>query len=393
MNKIIDLYLWMLLLVIKFVRIFTNKKNISLLIAPPGGGNIGDQALVEAYLENTSDFVTIAVKTNMDFVFSENMKNKAEFLIMPKLIYGHVAHWFIGVFKIINLFARVKKVAIVGADIMDGAYNERASCNRARWAKLSSALGVDTRVLGFSWNGNPHPNALNYLRKASEVGTKLMLRDPLSYQRALADGLKNVTLVSDMVFSAKTFSEQAFTAIQAKNTMQKPLVILNASGLVQKQLSQVQVYSFIITELLKRGYFVVLLPHVSRQGADDLIVCKEIFDLFKQNQDLYLIEELLSPASIRGLAKNACFVVTGRMHLAVMSLISKIPAITISTQGKVEGLMQLFESPSLCVELKEGMELMIINVINKIELKDREILGDAENSLNRVKSLSALNFA
>ena len=37
------------------------------------------------------------------------------------------------------------------------------------------------------------------------------------------------------------------------------------------------------------------------------------------------------------------------MHLAVMSLMHGVPAVTVATQGKVEGLMELVGAPELCV--------------------------------------------
>jgi polysaccharide pyruvyl transferase WcaK-like protein len=44
------------------------------------------------------------------------------------------------------------------------------------------------------------------------------------------------------------------------------------------------------------------------------------------------------------------------MHLAVMSLMAGTPALTIATQGKVEGLMELFGTPELCVPAGDGLE-------------------------------------
>ena len=71
--------------------------------------------------------------------------------------------------------------------------------------------------------------------------------------------------------------------------------------------------------------------------------------------ELPYVDVQLSPAEVRGLAAGAQVVITGRMHLAIMSMSSGVPAITFSTHGKVSGLMRLFGVDELCVEPGEDM--------------------------------------
>ncbi len=105
----------------------------------------------------------------------------------------------------------------------------------------------------------------------------------------------------------------------------------------------------------------MLLPHVLRTTADDLSACRAVFDRVGSD-GVILVEEMLSPSAIRGLTRRASLTITGRMHLAIMSLAQGTPAITLATQGKVEGLMRLFDWPELCVSPKSGMAGEIIRV-------------------------------
>ncbi|MET1017301.1 MAG: polysaccharide pyruvyl transferase family protein, partial [Leifsonia flava] len=93
---------------------------------------------------------------------------------------------------------------------------------------------------------------------------------------------------------------------------------------------------------------VVILPHVIKDLSDDLVACRAVAEVVA-GPDVTFVEELLPPAQIRALAAQATVTVTGRMHLSIMSLMGGTPAVTMATQGKVEGLMELIGAPELCV--------------------------------------------
>ena len=86
-----------------------------------------------------------------------------------------------------------------------------------------------------------------------------------------------------------------------------------------------------------------------RDGANDLPKCNELYQM-TDKKNVLLIDYLLSPREVRGLTKYAKFVITGRMHLAVMSLINFKPVIIFESQGKVKGLAELFQIQDLIFE-------------------------------------------
>ncbi len=363
----------------------------TLLIAPPGGGNIGDQAMVECFLENTPGQIIIICRTPIDISIPAEHNQRTHLVALPGLIYGHLPNHLSSMQHFLRLLRRAESVAITGADIMDGAYNWHASSNRANLAWLAAQTGVPVRILGFSWNGHAHPHALHALKRASAAGVQLCLRDPLSAERARADGLANVSEVADMVFAARTVDLDAASRLLGSLPAGSRYALVNASGLLGSGHQQVEEYRQVIRELQRHGLHVVLLPHVSRPGGDDLLLCRQIHQAL-DDPALLLIDHLPCPATIRGLTAGATLVVTGRMHLAIMSLYHAVPAITLATQGKVEGLMRLFGAECLCVDPQPGFGQSVIAITRQVLSHPEDLRQHLRSKLPEVRAMARRNF-
>lgn len=312
-----------------------------LLIAAPGRGNIGDQALFEAFLENAPGPIIAIVRERDDFVVPEAVSAKVEVFPLPSLVYGEGPEHDAAIAAFVELLRGARSLSIIGADIMDGRYSLRGSVRRAALAEIGAREGVPTRIIGFSWNGSPSFGARRALVRASRAGVVPLLRDPRSAARAIEHGVDNVTPVADIVFAATT--TDASVAIP-----DVPFAIVNVSGLIARTTDQTVQYRRIIDHLRSSGLHVVLLPHVIKDLSDDLVACRAVAAVVA-GPDVTLIDGLLPPAQVRALAARATVTVTGRMHLSIMSLMGGTPAVTLATQGKVEGLMELIGAPELCV--------------------------------------------
>jgi colanic acid/amylovoran biosynthesis protein len=360
------------------------------LIAPPGGGNIGDQALVEAFVEATSNPVVVVVRQRGDILVPEHLRDRMRLLALPALVYGSAVGHLRDVRRLNRELSDAGSFNVVGADIMDGAYVPRASVNRAALAQRLARLGWSTRILGFSWNAAPRDSARRAVASAGAAGVRLLLRDPVSAERARGDGLP-VTDAADLVFLATTRDDSAVTRYVSELRPEQSLALVNASGLVGDD-SQAKDYVRVIRHLRSRDHRVVIVPHVSRPGADDLPLCRVIAAEI-DDPDVSLIERLVSPGEIRGLAARADIVVTGRMHLAVMSLMAGTPPITVSTQGKVEGLMTLFDRPELCVAPGEGFADRVIAIVDGILDAGDPLRSALLRRMPVVKDLASENMA
>ena len=357
------------------------------VLAPAGGGNIGDQALVEAFIENVTGRVTMICRRSADYAQSEDAR--VEILPLLSLVYGDL----VGHVRDFREFRRVLRTAtsfsVIGADVMDGGYGYRASTNRANLARRIAEVGIDARILGFSWNASPDPTAARAVRDAAAHGVTMILRDPRSATRARADGIQPVLDGADLVFLARSVDETAAAAWAGR--VAAPLALVNFSGLVPSD-GGLEPYIEVVRVLRERGHGVLLVPHVSRPGADDVPLCRAVAEQFVEDVDVVLVDRLLSPSTIRGLTRRARITVTGRMHLAVMSLMNGVPAVTVATQGKVEGLMDLFGTPGLCVpadELASSLAAVTSETTDAADLISARI----RERLGGVAELAAQNFA
>lgn len=371
----------------------TSEPGVHILIAPPGGGNLGDQAMVEAFIENTNAPVLVITRGENDLV--EISADSVRYQAFPHLIYGSVLGYLRDLKRLKQILATAESVSIVGADVMDGGYSYRSSANRANLAHLTQGLGIPTRILGFSWNAAPDPRARRALRRATATGAQALLRDPVSARRARADGIHNVVEVADLVFGASDSSTDiANVGIRSVLDARKPIALINVSGLIDRKFDQTADYTQVIEHLTRLGFAIVILPHVSRAHDDDFRAGKTLLDSLAEplRQNVAMVDRLLLPRDIRALAKRAALTVTGRMHLAIMSLGCGTPAITISTQGKVEGLMELFGTPELSVTPKPGMGQTIIGSIDQIVSPRSDIVAKIASALPNVRERALMNY-
>ncbi len=329
------------------------------LIAPPGAGNIGDQAMVEAFLASADRLTVVVARSADDFVIPDDLADRARIVALPDLFYGQGARHRDDLRRLGALISDAKTVSIVGADIMDGVYVLRSSLRRSAVAAASAAAGVDTTVLGFSWSAAAPRPAWRALRAAGAAGARLALRDPSSAARVHEAGVRGVVETADIVFTDDRLDD--VRAVEVLTGFSGPFALVNASGLIARSVDQVPEYARIVGYLRARGIHVVLVPHVLRSSADDLTACRAVFDAVGPD-GVTLVDRALSPSTIRALGARASLTVTGRMHLAIMSLSQGTPAITLATQGKVEGLVRLFDWPELCVAPRTGMADDLVRV-------------------------------
>jgi len=360
-----------------------------LLVAPPGGGNIGDQAMVEAFLENTDGEVVVVEHDPGTVDVPAEHRARARVRTLPALVYGGGPPHLRDVLRLRGLLRGARSLSVVGADLMDGGYGDRGARALARTAELATRAGVPSRVLGFSWSDRPHPRARRALRRASRAGVRLMLREPRSAQRAEADGLTRVVRVADTVFSATPLDH----APSARSTEGLgPYVVVNVSGLLHGRRDLVGPFTRLVAHLRERDLAVVVLPHVRRPGGDDVAVCTEVAARFPDDPGVRLVDRIWTPSQVRALVTGAELVVTGRMHLAVLALSREVPAVCLASQGKVEGLMDLVGTPQLAVQPDEHLHDTLVDVTDAALAERDSLRATVSASSARLRALSRRNF-
>ena len=363
------------------------------LLAPTGNGNIGDQAMLDSILNFLGTECVLIVENKSKFKQVDRLSEQIEIVEIPNLIYGNFFRSIIGIFHFLRVSNRMETFSMIGADVMDGHYNCRASINRLVLLRFVNALKIDSRITGFSWSEHANPLTLNLLQSISN-STQLYVRDPASARRLRESGLSSITEVTDVVFHDKTLSN--FPDVeQWVSCSVKPIVLVNISGLGLKDhnsfANHVSQYIYVVNFLRSNGYRILVAPHVFRKIDGDLEVSKLLFSGACTLED-FLIQEPFTPAQERHLLRHVSFVVTGRMHVAVMALSSGKPAIGVETMGKVKGLFDLFNLGDYCVERYEDFGTTVVTRIELLQTEYSKVCASIEATLPEIRRKSALNF-
>lgn len=383
--------------VTRFTKQHRDDAQCHLVLASSGKGNIGDRAMLEAVLARTIGPTKVIVEQSNDYERTGQF-SETEFVPLPILANGYALYRFRDSLRFAALLKNATSYSVIGADVMDGLYDVALSVARSSTMVMAANAGVPTTLYGFSWSEIANPTALNSLMRAARAGASLYPRDPASLRRLTADGIDSVVQAADVVFTDRTVTTagEQHSWIVAQRQRGHRIAIVNVSGLLARRMNQIPEYLEILTHLLQKDFSIVLLPHVLRRGDDDLAA----LELLEQEvlrarmpstgMRITLVSHGSRPSDIRGLTMEADIVITGRMHLAILAMSQGTPAITLGTQGKVEGLYEMFELPALCVEPNPGFGSRVVSLLSELDLAEtRSVLGD---KLPSVLALAERNF-
>lgn len=358
----------------------SNERSIDVVLCPPGAGNIGDQAMFEAYLDLTPGRIIAVTQSPGSVVIPPRHQDRVSETSLPGITGAGPVLRFSSTLRLASVLSRARTFAVVGADIMDGRYNLRSSLGRLSALRVAVRLGVPARVLGFSWSEAPAETAAAALRGLNG-SVRLLARDPRTASRLREAGVAGVEEVSDIVFSSSRIAHSP----EQREVAPDPFIVINASGLIPYEPLR-EDYGAVFRWAHEQRMRVVVLPHVIRAGANDEPVCVRMFNDHGEVGDV-LIRRTFSPDEVRALVNEAEFVLTGRMHLAIMALSRGIPAATLSTVGKVEGLYDLFELPELATVPEPGFSSSVLAALSLKSSLEARLLS----RLPEVRSLSRRN--
>jgi polysaccharide pyruvyl transferase WcaK-like protein len=362
-----------------------------LLVPTVGKGNIGDQAMFESFLLNTTKPVTMIVQHDDGHDIPASSRDRVQKIVIPDLFSTRPWRRRRIRRRVAGLIASHSTFSVVGADVMDGAYSAAESSIRFGMLCIANALDTPNRVLGFSWNGVP-PKSVRRTLNISQPRSLLCARDPHSFARLLGEGSYNLLQTADVVFTMNALESYDRIKPWLSDQGHREIVIINVSGILARKGVRATEYVEVARHLVQRGCSVIVLPHVIRAGDDDLAACRAMAAKFGPSPHLHLIENLLTPSQVAWVAVHASAVLTGRMHLSILSLNQGVPAAILSTQGKISGVMELFDTPQLMLEPEGEFSASAITALDQI-LDDPSIRSRISEHLPRVRELSALNFA
>lgn len=382
------------------------------LIASTGVANIGDQAMLDSVLSNMSSNMSDAagsVEVGLKDGATYRIPTGVQTFDSTALIYGAGSARDEARQRLIASLYRTGRLGIVGADIIDGGYQRGVAVKSWSIAAAAAHAGFDTRIFGFSWGENIDPLVIEAAQTAVVAGVRAIARDSISAARFAADTGREPVAGGDLVFSLTWPKADSPVAI---NTA---YALVNISGLIASRVDISDDMVAVCQAIRDSGRKIILVPHVANRGGDDIAAIAEFaqklqmaglkqgsvgageaaaqsFTAFADNSDFIALDKLYTPGDIAMLARDADFVVTGRMHLSILAMNQHTPAIVLATQGKVEGLLADVGLPQYAVAPVPGcataIEACISDIGDNAALR-QEVL---EAGVAKLRARSAENF-
>ncbi|GIM64227.1 hypothetical protein Pve01_82680 [Planomonospora venezuelensis] len=356
-----------------------------IVLATAGMGNIGDEAMLESCLANAPGPVTIVIQRPESFSPSLN----ASRMVLPNLVDGPMLKRLPDVVRLVRRLKKASEFWVIGADVMDGVYYPPSAVSRFSLVATASRLGVRSRVLGFSWSEDAGPAAVEAIRRVAG-STRLYVRDPISHRRLIELGVGQAIAAADIVFA---LPNPPSAPSQGVPTSDGKLALINVSGLIQGRMDQVPEFVDIVRHLNSNGWVIGVVPHVVRDGDDDLAAQAVLRSVIGSTQGIWFLDEKPSVAEVQALVSQADLVITGRMHLAVLGIAAGVPAIILGTQGKVAGLCELVGRGATEVEPRPGFgREVIVESCNMESLGLDQVRSEVTSVRPKLEEMARRNF-
>jgi len=314
----------------------------ALIIPPAAPGSLGDAAMISASIRSLRD----AGMTKVDLLdgnpwgIDEPIDNS---IAAERFFYKQ------SVLQQMLLIARLPEYAecyFTGADVIDGAYNPNSVCARLSLLAEAAKLGKKATLLGASYGLHPEPQTKNALRNLPEAVT-ICARDPVSKVRMEEALDRPIRQVADLAFLVQPRADHPAVVsakhwINMRRAAGDQIIGLNANCLhAAKDPEIIRALKVFVKSVLRQSISIVLIPHDTRsQMPDEKLLQLAIADVPERDRERIYALPPVSAGVVRAVAAELDFLVTGRMHAAILALAGTTPAFCFAYQHKFEGLLQ-----------------------------------------------------
>jgi polysaccharide pyruvyl transferase WcaK-like protein len=253
---------------------------------------------------------------------------------------------------------RPNRVAIVGADVMDGYYSPTTSSRLLLLADAMARRDIRTVILGFSFNAQPNPLLKTDFNRLSPA-VAVHVRDKVSFERFRHFCRTPATLVADVAFLLQPAEPTpGVRAVQAWSSTRRaagdlvlgfnvhPMLIPSASAEDIASLVRVTVEA-LRAVAAQRSVSILLISHDYRGAQSDDACLKLVHGALADELGprLMYCTQQFRAAELKTIAGAMDAVVTGRMHLAIAALGMGRPVAALTYQDKFHGLFEHFDYP------------------------------------------------
>ncbi len=208
-------------------------------------------------------------------------------------------------------------------------------------------------VINTSWGNNPKEKCVNFLKKiSSNSNFQIYMRDKFSHELIQKDinFYNKPILTADLAFLCKKDENTKIQKLEDWiNKNDKHIIGINIHKDFKEYNSNVrtEVKKFITTN--KNKYRFLFIPHDSRKKE-----YKDLQDLCKSCSGIDgYTTNYLNPEYEKYITSKLFLVITGRMHLSILTIPNSVPAIAIAYNGiKAKGTFEHWGLDELVIEPK-----------------------------------------
>lgn len=336
-----------------FGRLLRSKQSTGLVLIIPGdlgdpGGSFGDVAMISG--------LTSTVSHKYESAKFLIIGNNEDSIFIP--FYGdiNVTPAWLGIRGAVNfakLLDQCQAVFGIGADVLDGKYDEWHTLKFCEYLNFSAKYKVPTSITGFSFNRNPNPASVVALANLNG-NIPINVRDEFSLARFHKFVKRSGRLCADIAFLmppdlSTPHDKVDFIELQRRKRRKLIGINLNFHALqLGNSTREIEAFTSLFSErLIKFGtdhcISIVLIPHDVKATSGDLTLLNAIFLKTSQSGFLHLdLCAAANPAMVKNLCSDLDLVITGRMHLAIAALGVGTPVLCLAYQDKFEGLLSHF---------------------------------------------------
>lgn len=330
-------------------RRINEQERTAVVIAPAAAGSMGDAAMLNVVRDQLRQrgFSSVSVLSPEGWSPIDGFDNYFDF-----------DPWFFGgrrsyLVEAIKLLSGYSHSFLIGADCIDGTYNPQSIIRRMTLIDEHARMGGNARIMGASFSEFPKSEAVERIRSLDQ-NVLICSRDPVSRERLQAATSRKVRQTADLAFltAREPIRSEAVTArefIKQQSSMGRPTIGLNINWHIErKSPGYASAHGQCVRMALEQGYSLILAPHDTRGSPSDWDLLKRaVTGLEDQFGDrMFFLAEMDPPSNI-AVFEKLHFLITGRMHAAILAMTGGTPALCFTYQGKFEGLYKLLKLDDL----------------------------------------------
>lgn len=390
---------------LRVFRRFSNN-NYRCIAVPAGPGSVGDDAMVRVLVRHTLE------DGYLPLLIGGKEAHAWNYIGQVKDIISLNSNSLLELLKFMVCIIKTDRLYIIGADIMDGHYDEDTILRRLEMSKLFSKSNVEVRVTGFSFNRAPKKKVVESLNENNS--NHYFLRDSFSLERFKEATYElNSYLSANLAFLIEQTElpsedvSKVFSWVNERKGQGDKVVVVNINWFPFKSLDKspsdvIERYKNILLELYNQSdkkLSFLIVPHDFRNldNKGDIALGEKVFNTLSNTlkNNIRFINFKFNSQEVSYFISKADFTITGRMHLAIIASTNNIASFSFAYQDKFQGFYQMLGLDSNNLMTDEPIEIFDALTIQNITraISNSSILSETiKNNRDKIIELSMINF-